>query len=267
MADLPPPRKPIRAEWVTLPMATAAEDREAAMPAWWARPLEGQPRGAVLVLPEVFGVNAWVRSVADRLAGEGYAALAISTFWRTAPALDLGYDAEGLALGREHRDQVTAQQLLADANAAAAWLRLRHGFERLGCVGFCFGGHLALIAATLPCFAATCDFYGARVASFRPGGGPPSLELVEGIPGRLWCFCGEADPLMPPEEIAALEAALTAANGGLPARDAGVRHRLIVAPGAGHGYLCEARADFNPEGARQGWEAMLALFAETVGDG
>jgi carboxymethylenebutenolidase len=133
-------------------------------------------------------------------------------------------------------------------------------------MGFCFGGHLALIAATLPCFAATCDFYGARVASFRPGGGPPSLELVEAIPGRLWCFCGGADPLMPPEEVAAIEAALTAANGGSSARQAGGRHRLIVAPGAGHGYLCEARADFDPEGARQGWSAMLDLFAESLSE-
>jgi len=264
MAHIPAPRGPIRAEWVTVPVGAGAGFPEAAMPAWWARPAEGEPRGAVLVLPEVFGVNAWVRSVADRLAGEGYGALAISTFSRTAPALDLGYDAEGLAMGREHRDQVTADQLLADAAAAAAWLRQRHGTDRLGCVGFCFGGHLALIAATLPCFAATCDFYGARVASFRPGGGTPSLELVEAIPGRLWCFCGGADPLMPPEEVAAIEAALTAANGGSPAREPGGRHRLIVAPGAGHGYLCEARADFDPEGARQGWSAMLNLFAEML---
>ena len=267
MAHLPAPRGAIRAEWVTIPVQAGADVSEAAMPAWWARPAEGEPRGAVLVLPEVFGVNGWVRSVVDRLAGEGYGALAINTFWRTAPALDLGYDAEGLALGREHRDQVSAHQLLADAGSAAAWLRQRHGHQQLGCVGFCFGGHLALIAATLPCFAATCDFYGARVASFRPGGGTPSLELVEAIPGRLWCFCGGADPLMPPEEIAAIEAALTVADGGSPAREPGGRHRLIVAPGAAHGYLCEARADFNPEGARQGWAAMLELFAEALAPG
>ena len=264
MTHLPAPRGPIRAEWVTIAVDASAGVSEAAMSAWWARPADGKPRGAVLVLPEVFGVNGWVRSVVDRLAGEGYAALAINTFSRTAPALDLGYDAEGLALGREHRDQVSADQLLADAAAAAAWLRQRHGFDRFGCVGFCFGGHLALIAATLPCFAATCDFYGARVASFRPGGGAPSLELVEGIAGRLWCFCGGDDPLMPPEEVAALEAALTAANGGRPAREPEARHRLFVAPGAGHGYLCEARSDFDPEGARQGWAAMLELFADTL---
>jgi carboxymethylenebutenolidase len=227
------------------------------------------PRAGVLVLPEVFGVNAWVRSVADRLAEEGYVALAISTFWRTAPQLDVGYDEAGLAAGREHRDQVSADQLLDDVAAAAAWLQQAHAGDGLaerplGCVGFCFGGHLAMLAATLPQVAATCDFYGARVASFRPGGGPPTLDALPEIPGRLFCFRGDADPLIPAEEIKALAAALTAANGGVDCGSPQARHRLVMAPGAGHGYLCEARADFQPEGATSGWAAMLALFSEAL---
>ena len=261
--DLPAPRRPVRTAWVSVAVPTAG-DPEGAMACWWAIPADRRARGAVLVLPEVFGVNPWVRSVADRLAGEGYAALAINPFWRTAPALDLGYDAAGLAAGREHRDRVTAEQLLADAAAAVEWLRQHWGEGPLGCVGFCFGGHLALIAATLPAIAASCDFYGARVSSFRPGGGPPSLELVPRIPGRLWCFCGDADPLMPPEELAAIDGALSAANGGTPARDPAARLRLIIAAGAGHGFLCEARPDYNLTAARQGWAAMLELFASSL---
>jgi carboxymethylenebutenolidase len=251
----------IQSEWVTI---------STAMPAWWARPAGAMlPRAGVLVLPEVFGVNAWVRSVADRLAEEGYAALAISTFWRTAPQLDVGYDEAGLAAGREHRDQVSADQLLDDVAAAAAWLQQAHAGDGLaerplGCVGFCFGGHLAMLAATLPQVAATCDFYGARVASFRPGGGPPTLDALPEIPGRLFCFRGDADPLIPAEEIKALAAALTAANGGVDCGSPQARHRLVMAPGAGHGYLCEARADFQPEGATSGWAGMLALFREAL---
>ena len=134
----------------------------------------------------------------------------------------------------------------------------------MGCVGFCFGGHLAMLAATVPQVAATCDFYGARVASFRPGGGPPTLDALPEIPGRLFCFRGDADPLIPAEEIKALAAALTAANGGVDCGSPQARHRLVMAPGAGHGYLCEARADFQPEGAASGWAAMLALFSEAL---
>ena len=262
----------IGADWVTIGPGPArawdGSSGQAAGPAvplrcWWARPLGQAPRAAVIVLPEVFGVNGWVRSVADRLAAAGYAALALNTMARTAPDLELTYDAAGLELGRQHRDAVTAAGFLDDLAASVAWIRDQPDLAGLpiGCVGFCFGGHLALLAATLPAIGATCAFYGARVSSFRPGGGPPSLELVPQIPGRLWCFCGDQDPLIPPEEITAVAAALTAANGGVPADSEAARHRLLVAPGAGHGYMCEARADFSPEAARSGWSAMLSLFA------
>ena len=154
------------------------------MRCWWALPQGGPGQGAgrgsvkgvVLVLPEVFGVNGWVRSVTDRLAVEGFAALALPIFARTAPDLEFGYDEAGLAAGREHRDAVTAQGFLADVRRAIAFLQAEQpsAQQGLGCVGFCFGGHLALLAATLPEVAATCAFYGARVSSFRPGGGEPT---------------------------------------------------------------------------------------------
>ncbi|WP_255000515.1 dienelactone hydrolase family protein [Cyanobium sp. Alchichica 3B3-8F6] len=224
---------------------------------WWARPpADRVPRAAVLVLPEVFGVNGWVRSVAERLAGHGYAALALPIFARTAPDLDVGYDAAGLEEGRRHRDQLTAAQFLDDACAAIAWLQVQPGLEQrpVGCVGFCFGGHLALLAATLPEVVATCDFYGARVSTDRPGGGSPTLAVVPQISGKLLCFCGDHDPLMPPEEPPAIRASL--ASAGQPP--------LIVAAGAGHGFMCEARADFHPAAAAEGWSQMLALFEERL---
>ncbi|MBW0167164.1 MAG: dienelactone hydrolase family protein [Vulcanococcus sp.] len=243
----------IQANWIEV------NTLEGSMPAWWARPQA--PRAALLVLPEVFGVNGWVRSVADRLAEQGYAALAISTFWRTAPHLEADYNDAGLALGREHRDQVQADQLRSDVTAAAAWMQQAHAangldHKPLGCVGFCFGGHLAMLAATLPVLAATCDFYGARVSTDRPGGGVPTLTDVPQVPGRLWCFCGDQDPLMPPEELSAIEQALAAAPGN--------RHRFVRVPGAGHGYMCEARADFNAEASAAGWAAMLELFGQAL---
>ncbi len=260
------------ADWVTIvsspagaggPLPDEAGGAAVRLRCWWARPVGQAPRAVVIVLPEVFGVNGWVRSFADRLAAAGYAALALHTMARTAPDLELDYDAAGLELGRQHRDAVTAAGFLDDLTASVAWIRAQPDLAGLpiGCVGFCFGGHLALLAATLPAIGATCAFYGARVSSFRPGGGPPSLELVPQIPGRLWCFCGDQDPLIPPEEITAVAAALTAANNGEPAESEAARHRLLVAPGAGHGYMCEARADFSPQAARFGWSEMLGLFA------
>ncbi|MCP9885388.1 dienelactone hydrolase family protein [Synechococcus sp. ATX 2A4] len=223
---------------------------------WWAAPTS-PGRGAILVLPEVFGINAWVRSVADRLALEGYAALAVPLFARTAPALELGYGADDLAEGRRHKDRTSSAELLADLDGACRWLQQRTGAGLLGCVGFCFGGHASLLAASLPQIAATADFYGAGVASGRPGGGPPTLDVLPEVTGRRWCFCGRRDPLMPAAEQAAIGAALRQAD------PEGARHRLIELE-AGHGFMCEARPDHDPEAAAAGWQGMLELFATTL---
>ena len=267
---LPDPET-LRTGWVSIPVAAAPGVAATTIRSWWSRPASGPLRGGVLVLPEVFGINGWVRSVADRLAAQGYGALAITPFSRTAPALDLGYDAVGLATGREHRDQVEAVSFRADAQAAVHWLQQRlhaeglSGDRPLGCVGFCFGGHLALLAATLQGIGATCSFYGARISTDRPGGGPPTLAVLPEIPGRLWCFLGDADPLIPAAEVAAIRFAMTMANGGIPPENPGAHHRLWCAPQAGHGYLCEVRADFKADQASIAWDAMLELFEERVG--
>jgi carboxymethylenebutenolidase len=225
---------------------------------WLSWPAE-PPRAGVLVLPEVFGINAWVRSAADRLAADGYAALVVPLFARTAPELELGYDEASLRLGRSHKERTRAEELLADLEQAADWLaaRLPDPDAALGCVGFCFGGHVAILAATLPRLGATCDFYGAGVVTGRPGGGAPTLDLLPRIPGRLLCFCGEEDPLIPEADVVAIERAMAA--GSSPERQ-----RLIRVPGAGHGYLCEARADHRPVAAAEGWREMLAFLADAL---
>ena len=246
----------VEAAWVVLPPAPS----EPELRCWFARPSPPQLcRGAVLVLPEVFGLNSWVRALVERLAAAGYAALALPIFARTAPALELGYDPAALAVGRQHRDQVTAAGVLADARRAIAWLQQQPGQsgKSVACVGFCFGGHLSLLVATLCEVALTCDFYGARVSSFRPGGGPPTLELMPAIAGAVLCICGETDALMPPQELAALAAALEAS--GSPQR-----RELVVLPGAGHGFMCEQRSDYNPEAAARGWSLLLEALEASL---
>lgn len=244
----------VHGSWQLLPPLLPAQ---VPLRAWLACPAgDSLPRGGVLVLPEVFGVNAWVRSVAARLAAQGYVALAVPLFARTAPELELGYDEASLLQGRSHKERTTTTALLLDLGQAADWLRSRLGTAAapLGCVGFCFGGHVALLAATLPQVGASCAFYGAGVASGRPGGGPPSLELVPAIRGRLLCLCGDQDGLIPESDLQAIETALQ-----------GSRHRLIRVPAAGHGFMCEARDTFRAPAASLGWQQMLALFAEELG--
>ena len=117
----------------------------------------------------------------------------------------------------------------------------------------------------MPAVRATCAFYGARVSSFRPGGGAPTLAVLPQIPGHLLCVCGDQDPLMPLQEQQAIAAALSADR---VARQEQLRppleRRMVVASGAGHGFLCEARSDYNAEAAALGWHEMLELFAKAL---
>lgn len=223
---------------------------------WWV-PGRPQPRAVVVLLPEVFGINGWLRSVASRLvAEEDVAVLVLPLFARTAPELDLGYDAEALALGREHRDQVTVAGFLQDAAAAIGWLRQQPDCEGvpLLLLGFCFGGHMAWHGATLPEVTATLAFYGARVAGFRPGGGEPTVAVAADIPGRFWSVVGQEDPLMPEEERQAIRKALEAVD------PEGRRHRAVELAAAGHGFLCDQRDDHRPAPAATGWGLLHELL-------
>jgi len=259
---VPPWPDPELGQWVTVPPRGGEEPP---LECWLSLPPQGPARAGVLVLPEIFGINPWVRSVAGRLALAGYAALVVPLFSRTAPGLALGYDADAVRVGRAHKERTTAPQLLADLSRAATWLvEVQPGLAAgLGCVGFCFGGHVAMLAASLAPVRASCDFYGAGVATGRPGGGAPSLDGVAASPARLLCLRGSEDPLIPAAEVAAIGTALTAANAHRPPSD---DHRLLTLP-AGHGFLCEARADFRPEAAAAGWQALLAFFADTLAPG
>ena len=118
-------------------------------------------------------------------------------------------------------------------------------------VGFCFGGHAAFLAATLPGVEHAFDFYGAGVSRMRPGGGEPSLALLPEIKARLTCVFGTADPLIPAEDRQAIGAALHKVD------PAGQCLRVVVYAGADHGFMCEARASFNPQASAQGWRLLL----------
>ena len=118
-------------------------------------------------------------------------------------------------------------------------------------MGFCFGGHAAFLAATLPGVAVAFDFYGAGVSRMRPGGGEPSLALLPEVQAKLTCVFGTADPLIPVEDREAIVAALYKAD------PAGEQLRSVEIAGADHGFMCEARSSFYPQASAQGWHLLL----------
>ena len=118
-------------------------------------------------------------------------------------------------------------------------------------MGFCFGGHAALLAATLADVQVSLDFYGAGVSRGRPGGGAPSLELLPSVEGELHCLCGSVDSLIPDSDQQAIQSALKAGD------PTGLRLRYSVFEGADHGFMCEARDQYHQSSAQEGWRLLL----------
>jgi carboxymethylenebutenolidase len=223
-----------------------------AMPAYLSRPDDGGKYPGVLLFQEIFGVNRHIRSVADRVAAEGYVVLAPEPFHRSAPGIELGYDEKGLARGIELMSGLAPAQIENDVTAAYDALKAREdvGGKGIGAMGFCFGGHVTYRAAcTLP-IAAAASFYGGGVAG-TGAPGPATVDLTPGIRGRILCLFGENDGYIPLAAVDKIRAALAAA---------GVRHEVVVYPGVGHGFFCDERGDYDEKAAADAWRRVKDLF-------
>ncbi|MBW4580099.1 MAG: dienelactone hydrolase family protein [Tildeniella nuda ZEHNDER 1965/U140] len=224
--------------------------------AYLAEPTGGGTYPGIVVVQEIWGVNSHIRSVTERLAKEGYVAIAPAIFQRSAPSFEGNYDADSTTLGRKYKDQTRADELLSDVQAAIAYLRTLPTVEgdAIGAIGFCFGGHVVYLAATLPDVKATASFYGAGIATMTPGGGAPTLTRTPEINGTLYAFFGTTDPLIPVEQIDQVEAAL---------KEHQINHRFFRYP-SGHGFFCDQRPDYSPEAAADAWEKVKELFESVL---
>ncbi len=231
---------------------------DATMGAYLARPADDEPRPGVVVFMEIFGVNDHIRDVTDRVAAEGYVALAPDFFHRSAPGMEVGYDAEGMQQGMMQYMQLQADQMVADARAAVSWLDERPEVQqkRIGCMGFCIGGHMAYVAAAETDVRATASYYGGGIAAPQgPGGGASPISRTPKIGGRIVCFFGAKDTHIPADQVDAIKAALA---------DAGTRHEVVVYDDAEHGFHCDQRASYHEESAKDAWEKTKTLFAEEL---
>lgn len=211
----------------------------------------------VIVLQEIFGVNAHIRDVTERLAKEGYIAIAPALYQRQAPGFEVGYGEEDFKLGRQYKEQTQADELLSDIQAAIRYLKQETPVKTdgFGCIGFCFGGHVAYLAATLPEIQATASFYGAGIPTMIPGGGEPTLTRTKDISGTVYAFFGTEDSLIPQEHADRVEAALKENN---------ISHKIFRYEGADHGFFCDRRASYNEEAAKDAWEKAKQLFSQEL---
>ena len=223
--------------------------------AYLAQPLAQPPAAAILVIQEIFGVNAHIRDVTERFACLGYVAIAPAIYQRQAPGFEAGYDADSVKLGRHYKEQTCVEELLSDIQATVAYLETLPSVKpaAIGCIGFCFGGLVAYLAATLPEIKAVASFYGAGMPTWCPGGGQPPLAYSAEITAKLYAFFGLADPSIPPEHLTQIEAALQTHS---------IDHQIFRYPGAEHGFFCDQRPSYHPEAAADAWKQVQMLFSQ-----
>ena len=228
-----------------------------AIPAYLAHPIAATGCPTVVVIQEVFGVNAHIREVTERIAQQGYIAIAPHIYHRQAPGFAVGYGETDLALGREYKNGTRADELLSDIQGAIHHVQQQFpdGSSAVGCIGFCFGGHVAYLAATLPIVRATASFYGAGICQFTPGGGAPTLSRTAQIQGVIHAFFGMQDPLISLAEVDTIEAAL---------RTHQIDHRIYRYPEATHGFFCDHRGSYDAVAAKDAWTHVKSLFQEQL---
>lgn len=229
------------------------------MNGYMARPVEQGEYPAVLVFMEIFGVNSHIRAVTERVAREGYVALAPDFFHRTGPGVEYGYDEAGMNAGIALAGQLKADELVADARAAMSFLKRKNYVraDRIGAMGFCVGGHVAYLTACETEIKAVASFYGGGIAGPQSFGGQAStLGRTRGISGRVLCLFGEKDAYIPMDQVDAIREELEKNT---------IPHEVVVYPGADHGFFCDQRDSYNKAAAEDAWEKVKALFAAELG--
>lgn len=206
--------------------------------AWRADP-SGAPRGGIVIIQEIFGVNAHIREVTDRFAAEGYVAVAPAIFDHVEKGFDVGYDAESRARAMPLVGKLDFDQVLRDAAAAIA---VASEGGKVGIVGYCFGGTVAWAAAAkLPGLSAAVGYYGGRLLSMQ--------DLQPKVPVML--HFGEKDAHIPIAEVRTFAASRTDVPVHIYAAD--------------HGFNCDHRGSYDAASAALAWTRTLAFFRKHVG--
>ncbi len=206
--------------------------------AYIAQP-EGAPKAALVVVQEIFGINAHMRSVTDHFASEGYVAIAPALFDRKERGVELSYEGADMqkAMILAPKTPDDTQKAVADVAAAVAYARDELKTE-VGVVGYCWGGTIAWLAAAELPIAAAVGYYGGFIAK--------SLEFAPKAPILL--HFGEKDDHISPEDVASIEAAYP----DVP----------VYLYDAGHGFNCNMRSSYDEPSAKLALERTLAFLAE-----
>ncbi len=212
-------------------------------PAYVAQPA-AQPRGAVVVLQEIFGVNSHIRAVADGYAAAGYLAVAPATFHRVKAGVELGYQPDDMSAGMALKatvEALPAPGVLQDIQAA-----INHAASagKVGVVGYCWGGLLTWrTACLLKGVSAAVPYYG--------GGVTTEAEIARMPKCPVLAHFGDKDHWIPLEGVEALKQAHPEVE--------------VHVYAANHGFNCDQRGSWDATAAALARERTLAFFAKHLG--
>ena len=177
------------------------------MRAYVARPA-GHARAGLIVFQEAFGVNAHIRDLTERFAGQGYLAIAPELFHRSGPGFEGAYTDFPAVM--PHMKALTDEGLTADARAAFDWLHKEAKGLAIGCTGYCMGGRTACLAAITTPVSCAVSYYGGGIAA---GGMFPSLtDRLKDLKAPLLYFWGGKDGHIGHDAVSAVENAMIAAG-------------------------------------------------------
>jgi carboxymethylenebutenolidase len=228
----------------TYPQWIDVEGDDGTFAAYLALPRSGHGPG-ILLIQEIFGVNAHIRSVADQYAADGFVVLAPDMFWRAEPRVELGYDEKDWAKAAALKQQTDTGKAQADIAAAVKALRALPGVEGKVCsVGYCWGGQMSYLAAANGHVDAAVAYYG--------GGIQNQLDRADDIKVPLLMHFGGKDQHISMDAVRSI------------AERFGIREEveIHVYPNAEHGFNCSHRSTYNQRAAAEAHGHTLIFLSE-----
>ena len=198
----------------------------------------GAPKGAIVVIQEIFGVNQHIRALTDGFAADGYVAIAPALYDRAEKGVELGYDEERRQAGMATREKVEWDDVVKDIIATREAVA---DVGKVGIVGYCYGGTVTWLGACKGGFDAAVGYYGGGIHTL--------LDLDAGCPVQL--HFGEKDQGIPLENVDKIRAAKSDVD-------------IFVYDGAGHGFVCDERASYSEEATNQARARTLDFFASNL---
>jgi carboxymethylenebutenolidase len=223
--------------------------------AYLAHPLDGGPRGSVVVIHHMPGYDEASKEIVRRFASRGYAALMPHLHYRDAP----GASPDDAAAASRANGGVPDERLVGDVDAAASYLKALDGSNgKIGTIGYCSGGRQSFLAACSLQLDAAVDCYGAAVVT-APEGLPVKMEPLIGKSKDLSCpllgLFGADDQFPTPADMTTLDEELT---------KLGKEHEFHTYEGAGHAFFSVNRQSYRVDAANDGWEKIWDFYGRLL---